>query len=150
MIWFEHRIDRIKNFVKYNFFWTKAANIFQTITMNSIDIYNAMMTQQKSRDQNSNYFQPQKGKWFDISKIKPSNSVWWNIPMKFLGQFQIAWILSKEAVMCHESCRCVFWAILIYLVTILDGISLKIMKLTSIASRSIFILLESFLEWKNT
>lgn len=31
--------------------------------MNSIDIYNAMMTQQKSRDQNSNYFQPQKGEF---------------------------------------------------------------------------------------
>lgn len=32
--------------------------------MNSIDIYNAMMTQHKSRDQNSNFYQPKNGKYF--------------------------------------------------------------------------------------
>lgn len=31
--------------------------------MNSIDIYNAMMTQQKSRDQNSNIYHPRKCKF---------------------------------------------------------------------------------------
>lgn len=31
--------------------------------MNSIDIYNAMMTQQKSRDQNSNIYYPRKCKF---------------------------------------------------------------------------------------
>lgn len=48
-----------------NNFLQKFVRVFiKKITMNSIDIYNAMMTQHKNRDQNSNFFQPKKGKFF--------------------------------------------------------------------------------------
>lgn len=52
--------------------------------MNSIDIYNAMMTQHKSRDQNSNFYHPKKGK-FPLLRF--------SIPIFF---FDIFWSLKSE------------------------------------------------------
>lgn len=96
--------------------------------MNSIDIYNAMMTQHKSRDFNSNFYNPRKGKWpILIGHVLNKKRLSLLLPSKkCVRNPSIEWrlILNRSIVIkvrknweqsCGKFCLWVIWLSMIFL-----------------------------------